>query len=108
DGEAGDISSRLRKADNKTPLNGIISHTSHHNWDCGGRLLGCFCRRCACRNNQVHFKANKLGGEVSLPFTFSLCKSPFDDDVLSLNIPKLPQPFYKRLRSGIGIEPETA
>ena len=63
-----------------------------------GRLLRRQNCRCRCRNDYIHFEANELAGELRKTFSFLLCPSILDGDVLGLSPAQLMQAQFEGLK----------
>ena len=52
------------------------------------------------RDDDVHLETHQLGSELGQPIDLSVCRAPLDDDVLTLDIPKLAQTLAECLDAG--------
>jgi hypothetical protein len=52
------------------------------------------------RDDDVDFETHQFGHERGDTIGFSLCRSPFNDNVFPLHVPKLAEALTKRLGAG--------
>ena len=52
------------------------------------------------RDNHVYLESHKLLGEGAAVFSFVVRAAPFDQNILPLHVPQIPQAFPERLLAG--------
>jgi hypothetical protein len=95
-GQPRDVPARVRQACDESGPN-RIANCHYDDGDRPGGVLGCRHSFHRHRQDDVHLEPDQFGREVGQPVEPSLRISIFDDNILTLNPPKLAQPLPERL-----------
>ncbi len=92
--QASNVPTRMGETGDEPGADGI-GLTDEHDGDLARDFLGFESAPGRCRNDNIDSETDELGGERVEPLDLSRRISLLDDDVLTLDIPKLSKPVAK-------------